>query len=218
MTTETSPLPNRRELVRGALERLKQTADESLDVLANDDAMQAYRKERGIGEIESRLNAVRRAAGVERDADKLVNDGLSLLRDVYWKHVRSLAEDIKSAADDKEFTDRDGLNERIDETADGDQWVIYTQKAQLVMLLSENDSAYAEVHGDAEGMVVDGSIAWSVLAYFALRADLVAHLDAVGIDVNDWDPSDEEDEEDPDDDAENTEDADETADGEDTAV
>jgi hypothetical protein len=113
-----------------------------------------------------------------------IDDAHSVLRADYWSDVRGVAEDLKKRLDEGDFTDRDDFMEALDETVDGHSRVIYTFEAQQCLLYSENDGAYAEEMGEA-GMVKDGCINWSVLAYFAFRADIIEHLDAIDVDVND---------------------------------
>jgi hypothetical protein len=108
---------------------------------------------------------------------------------LYWQDVGEMAESIKSELDDqikdgtRGETLREWLIEHIDESIDGCGRVIYTYKAQQCLLFSRNDSAYGDEFGP-EGMVEDGCICWSRLAYAAFRADVLEQLENDGVDVN----------------------------------
>ena len=126
------------------------------------------------------------------EARMTVEDAHRVLRADYWSDVRGLAQDLKDRLERGEFTDRDDFVEALDQDVDGHQRVIYTGQAIESLLYSDNDSAYAEDFG-AEGMLEGDSVAWSRLAYAAFRADVVEHLDAIDVDVNDPIPEPDED-------------------------
>lgn len=117
---------------------------------------------------------------------------LSILRAAYYRDVRSVAEDIRDAVKDGEITDRDGFETRLHEECDGNQRVIYTSNAQECILLSDNSSAYVDSFGE-EGIVSNGDINWSALAYSAFEADVREQLDAEGVDPDTIGQEDEED-------------------------
>lgn len=119
-----------------------------------------------------------------RSAEELLSDAMSLARQAYWTHVRGLADDLVAACKAGEIEDEDGAQTWIHETIDGDGWVIYTARAQMVLLVSDNDGAYVDSFGP-EGMATRDGINWSVLAYAAMEADLHEHLDALGFDPSD---------------------------------
>lgn len=108
---------------------------------------------------------------------------------LYWKDVRDMAESIESELEDqiKEGTRgetlREWLSDHIHESIDGCARVIYTHQAQQCLLFSSNDGAYEEEFGP-DGMVEDGCIMWSRLAYAAFRADVYEQLETNGVDVN----------------------------------
>jgi hypothetical protein len=112
---------------------------------------------------------------------------MRILRADYYADVRGTTSSILDAIKDKEVTDRDGLLERIDEECDGSARVIYTSQAIETLLISDNDSAYIDEFG-TEGIVEDGSVKWSLLAYCAFHRDVIEQLGAAGVDVNDFDP------------------------------
>lgn len=108
---------------------------------------------------------------------------LSALRREYYTDVRNAAKDIRGEIESGDITDRDGLYTRVHETVDGNQWVIYTQRAQIVLMISSNDSAYADEYG-TEGIISDGGVNWSALAFAAMEADLWEYLEREGVDAN----------------------------------
>ena len=79
---------------------------------------------------------------------------------------------------------REWFNERICELCDGHQWVIYTHYAKRIVCESSNADAYGLNYG-TEGMIGEGDIAWSKLAYAALETDIYEELDRRNFDVND---------------------------------
>ena len=110
-------------------------------------------------------------------------------RHSYWQDVRDAAEYIKSELLDRvkdgEYGDtlREWLQEHIHETIDGSARVIYTKQAQEALLYSDNDGAYIEEFG-GDGVVEDGCINWSRLAFGAFDADVKEHLGAIDVDLN----------------------------------
>lgn len=79
-----------------------------------------------------------------------------------------------------DITDSESAYEWLHETVDGSQRVIYTFQAQQCLIYSDNDGAYAEEFGE-EGIVTDGCIEWSRLAYAAFHADIVEALELYGL-------------------------------------
>jgi hypothetical protein len=126
------------------------------------------------------------------EARRAVEDAQRVLRKDYYDDVRGVAEDLKRRLDAGDFNDRDEFIEALEQDVDGHQRVIYTGQAIECLLYSDNESAYADEFG-TEGVVEDGAIMWSRLAYAAFRADVVGHLDALDVDVNDPIPGTEED-------------------------
>lgn len=118
-----------------------------------------------------------------KDPDTLLGEALCLMRDAYRTHVREIAGDIIRESRDNPDEDREWVLQYIHETIDGDGWVIYTAKAQAVVLCSDNDGASIESFG-SDGIVEHGAINWSMLAYGALEADVMEALDREGFDVN----------------------------------
>jgi hypothetical protein len=128
------------------------------------------------------------------EARRSIEDAHQVLRADYWSDVRGVADDLKARLDAGQFADRDAFIEALDQTADGHERVIYTHQAIEALLYSDNDGAYVDDFGP-EGVVEDGTIMWSRLAFAAFRADVVEHLrDALGVDVNDPLPAGDDDE------------------------
>lgn len=121
-----------------------------------------------------------------RTPDELLRDGLQLLTDSYRSHVRELAADfVKDCRNDDPLMERDTMMERLHELIDSDAWVIYTQRAQAVAMISNNDSAALDNYGADSLLEKGGGIKWSALAYAALEADLLEELSRLdGVDMS----------------------------------
>lgn len=110
-------------------------------------------------------------------------------RSEYWNDVRDMAESISSEIDGQVKDGvtgeslREWLLEHIHESIDGCQRIIYTRQAQECLIYSDNDGAYIENFG-TDGVVSDGCINWSALAFSAFEQDVIEQLDANGVDVN----------------------------------
>jgi len=123
----------------------------------------------------------------EEEAADMLDRAIDLAHQAYKAHVNDLAEGIMEDIVSGEIEDRDDLSTRLHETADGDGWVIYTRKAMMVVMCSDNGG-----HGMEEGVIgascFNGSIPWSQLAYCALEADITDALlsdgKEHGIDIN----------------------------------
>lgn len=118
----------------------------------------------------------------ERDPESLLADAMALAGQAYRLHVKETAADLFQAILDGEVTDREAFCERFHEDIDSDGWVIYTAKAQMVTILSDNGGC-----GVDDGLVTpecfkDG-IPWEKLAYAALEADVT---DTLLRDQDDW--------------------------------
>ena len=87
----------------------------------------------------------------------------------YWREVASLAETITAEA----AADGDDLHDRLHETIDGHEWVIYTYRNHEVLRFSENDE-YALVEGLYEPQAGE-PLNWAAMAYGALYADVMSH-------------------------------------------
>jgi len=126
----------------------------------------------------------------EKDPEDLFKEAVGLLQASYEDHVRDLARYFFAEVKAERVTCRDDADRWIRETVDGDSWVIYTRKAQAVLLCSSNDGC-----GLAEGIIGTESfrdgMPWSQLAYHAMFQDLVDEIvsnqDEHGIDINEDD-------------------------------
>lgn len=114
---------------------------------------------------------------VESRAESARDSAENILRRAYFDDVRSYALDIMRAVADGEITDAEGLRERLDETVDGCQRVIYTSQALDTLRWTESDDAGFEDMGSdfLDGL---GSMAevYTRAAYFALRADISSRI------------------------------------------
>jgi hypothetical protein len=120
----------------------------------------------------------------QKTAEQKIEDGMREIRSAYWTMIRDDAQDFVKECREGTIADRDELLDRIHEHCDGHEWVIYTFKAQLVLLCSDNDGIGVEDGLVGPESFKDG-IPWSQLAYCAMEADLMRQLDAEGLDVND---------------------------------
>ena len=92
----------------------------------------------------------------------------------YWKQVDGIVSDlIEEGQADK--LDTDELTERLHETIDGHEWVIYTGYHYEVLQHSPNDGYSVENFG-ADSIVKDGVLDTAALAYGALYGDVSERL------------------------------------------
>jgi len=127
---------------------------------------------------------------MSKDPDDLYSEAISRLGQAYRAHVKDKADDIFRRIKDGEIKDREDLDTAIHEDVDGDGWVIYTAKAQAILLVSDHDG-----YGVEEGLVSPESfkdgIPWSALAFCAMREDLCECLrryqDEHGVDIDEDD-------------------------------
>lgn len=110
-----------------------------------------------------------------RTSDELQEFADDVKRRAYFEHVGSVAEEIEQEIRDGDL-DMDEWTDALHERADSDAWVIYTASALDVLRYSENDG-YSITEFGAEGIVLDGVVQWSVLAYGALYADVMERVD-----------------------------------------
>ena len=117
----------------------------------------------------------------------------------YRQEIRDLAAEVmretRSGDHGTGEQAREWLLEWVPETLDGHAFVIYTAQAQAVLAISENDSAMVDNYG-SDGLVTDGGLNWSAMAYCAMEADLMDYLSRQDdFDVNDPNPERDEDDE-----------------------
>lgn len=98
-------------------------------------------------------------------------------REIADEFVKDCVEQFKKDNDGKAPTPdelRDLVREDdqpLHDAVDGNWWVIYTHANLKVLLYSSNDSAYVDEFG-ADGLVKDGNINYSAMAYMAMLADV----------------------------------------------
>ena len=118
-----------------------------------------------------------------RITDEQEQDAMRVLRASYWESVRDIAQDIatdhlaETYANDDDRTD--DLSDRIAESVDGSQWVIYTWRALLVRSLSDHADAYEEY---GFGFMRDADDLDSIItraAYLAMHDDVRDVLDRI---------------------------------------
>lgn len=104
----------------------------------------------------------------------------------YWDDVRGIAADVKGEIENGNLADWEAVTDYVHESVDGSARVIYTWKAKMAVIHSDNPDAYFDTFGE-EGAVKDGTINWSALAYCAVEADVWEQLSAEGIDQDTFD-------------------------------
>lgn len=107
----------------------------------------------------------------ERTNDEKLQAARDALRADYWDDVRSVVDDIKDEIEKGELTDSDAVTEYLEERIDSQHRVIYTYAAMETVIFSDNDGAY-EMHFGSEGLVEDGQVQWSRLAFYAMLEDV----------------------------------------------
>jgi hypothetical protein len=105
-------------------------------------------------------------------SDEQVETALRVLRADYWTSVRATAADIIARVKSGEIK-RDDLYDAIHETCDGSYWVIYTHANQRAVLCSDHD--WTE---DAEEMGEPEKASDALRAFYCLKADVTAQVDA----------------------------------------
>ena len=134
---------------------------------------------------------------MRRNNDISQDEAISALTREYYSEVNRWADDYAKEIEDGEFEDRDEFIERLEQDVDGAQRVIYTFRAQIGLLVSDNADAGIDELG-VESFDWSGGIPWSGLMYWAFRADILEALDRNGIDPFDdetFEPEDEDDDE-----------------------
>lgn len=99
---------------------------------------------------------------------------METMQQEYWGHVRTSAEEIEADLRSGAL-DPDDAMERVEYSCDS-QWSIYTYRAKCVVcFLSDNPNALQGELG-ADELLRDGSINWSGMAFFAMRADILEQI------------------------------------------
>lgn len=132
---------------------------------------------------------MKKPAQTAETPEQSIESALGFIRADYYSEVRAMADDLVSRVKSRDIEDRDAFLDAMHQDIDGHERIIYTFKARLVCLVSENESAYVDNYG-ADGLVKNGAIQWEVIAYAAMEADVFRALDALDFDVNDDDDDD----------------------------
>ena len=125
-------------------------------------------------------------------AEDRVDAGLRLLCAEYYSDIRASADalvaEIRSGDHGTGEEAREAFHDLMWQGVDGDSWVIYTFRAQIACLVSDNSGYSVEEFG-SDGIVEDGEIRWGWLAFGAVYADTLEALGAIDdFDVNDPNP------------------------------
>ena len=104
---------------------------------------------------------------MKQETKDLMDMTLREIYSEYYGYCRSIAaEIIENFGLDAVKERTDDVETRLAESIDGSQWVIYTFRAELVSILSENDDAYLDVYGENEPVTVEQK------AYLAMDRDI----------------------------------------------
>lgn len=96
-----------------------------------------------------------------------VDQAVGVLNRDYFEDVRGIADDLKRAVKDGEITSEEEFYTYLDESCDGHQRVIYTFRARLGLISTDNLEAYESEFGEKPPTV-------EAQMYAALRADVMA--------------------------------------------
>lgn len=105
------------------------------------------------------------------------DQALTILRKWYYTEIRVLAKEALKAAKKSDRDEDEFIQDWVAETIDGHEFVIYTGKAQAVLLASDKSGAYFDEFGGEDPME-GGDIAWSKLAYAAMCTDVQEQIQA----------------------------------------
>lgn len=106
-----------------------------------------------------------------RQTESAIEDATRVLQAAYWDDVYGIVEDVEDAIKAGEMADMDAVMEYVEQSCDGHERVIYTGQAIETLRYSDHDEAYVDEMGKKAPMPE-----WSVLAYFALVADVMEAL------------------------------------------
>lgn len=119
---------------------------------------------------------------------------------VYNRYIRSCADEMLSDIQDKakelglrlpssarpvldlnaHAELQEWFTEHLNQSIDGDEWVVYTYLNHIVILCSYNSDAASEELGEVPKTEA-GDVNWAAMASMAMRADIVRMLDAMGV-------------------------------------
>lgn len=122
-----------------------------------------------------------------RKGESAADAAIAILRREYYTKIKVLAEYIKHEINCGEIDNAEFLDSCIFEKLEGHYNVIYTHAAKIVCFVSDN----ADVGMEEElidPVTFKTGIPWSILAFWAMRTDLVEQLEAINVDLNDPKP------------------------------
>jgi hypothetical protein len=106
----------------------------------------------------------------ERQATRVIELGVDLIRKDYWADVRGVTAGLIERVKEGEISDQEGLEQALNEAVEGTQRVIYTFQAKLGMLATNNPDAWEEL--GLESPTVEQ------MMFCAMEADVRAQLEA----------------------------------------
>jgi hypothetical protein len=95
----------------------------------------------------------------------------------YWSEVKAIQKNLldEYKQEGADTDPNEWVNDRMHETIDGHQWIIYTYYNTQVLTHSKNDDAYFEEFGPLEATGFSDAVA--KMAYAALYADVMDDFD-----------------------------------------
>lgn len=99
----------------------------------------------------------------------------------YREDIEGIVDAIRTEIASGSIDDIDDLDTYIHETVDGCERVIYTVQAKEACIFSDNDDAWEECYEPR------GSIDWSAMAYWVVRADVLEGLGDIASDEDEFD-------------------------------
>lgn len=106
-----------------------------------------------------------------------INEHLRPIAVAYMAEVRAIAVEAQRLPDEER-------SEFVWESVDGNEWVIYTYRAQIVMVISDNDDAWNEDGYEPVSKDSPDTIDWSALAYAAMSKDVWDHVGVLDRETN----------------------------------
>ena len=125
-----------------------------------------------------------------QDQEQCLADAQRVLREDYYRDVRSVADDLKRQLEDGDFDDREAFLDGLHETIDGHRRVIITWQAMQGVVFSSQDAYLGIEEYGADAFDLSDGIPWSQLMYPIFERDVIECLVTMGVDVNDPIPSD----------------------------
>lgn len=109
------------------------------------------------------------------DHDRAMTHAMGVLERDYQEDVNGIADELEKAVLSREIEDLDGLMDRLSQSVDGTQRVIYTHEAEKGLLVSRNAG-----YGVDEGLIspedFKSGIPWEKLMFCAMEEDVREEL------------------------------------------